>query len=98
MAIAEVVQKQEDNANKVRTLALVYKEGDKVWLDLRNYHTLCLKKSLDAKYVKYTVDKVLSLVSVRLSGIPSNIHPVFYTDLLRLAAQDPLSRQESDDK
>lgn len=36
-------------------------------------------------------------MSVRLSGIPSNIHPVFHTDLLRPAAQDPLPGQESDD-
>jgi hypothetical protein len=48
------------------------------------------------KYAKYTVDKVLSPVAVQLSRIPSNIYPVFYTDLLRLARDDPLLGQETD--
>lgn len=96
--MADSAQKQEETANKRRTPAPGYKEGDKVWLDLRNYRTSRPKKSLDAKHAKYTVDKVLSPVSVRLSGIPGNIHPVFHTDLLRPAAQDPLYGQESDDK
>ena len=39
---------------------------------------------------------MLSLVSVRLLGILSDIHPVFYTDLLRLASQDRLPGQECD--
>ncbi|KAL9530810.1 hypothetical protein SMMN14_05532, partial [Sphaerulina musiva] len=55
-------------------------------LDLRNYTIVRPKKSLDTKYTKYIVEKVLLLVSVRLSGIPSNIYLVFYTDLLRPAA------------
>jgi hypothetical protein len=84
--IVESVQKQEDSVNKTRTPAPVYKERDKVWLDLRNYHTPRPKKSLDTKYTKYTVDKVLLPVSVRLLRIPSNIYLVFYTDLLRPAA------------
>jgi hypothetical protein len=71
--------------------------GDKVWLDLRNYKTNRLKRSLDMRYAKYIVAEVLSPVSVRLSGIPSNIHPVFYTDLLRLASGDWLPSQEYDD-
>ena len=41
--------------------------------------------------------EVLSPVSVRLSGIPSDIHPVFYIDLLRLISGDPLLGQQSDD-
>lgn len=41
--------------------------------------------------------EVLSPVSVRLSGIPRNIHPVFHTDLLRPAGRDPLPGQELDD-
>ena len=40
----------------------------------------------------------MSLASVRLLGIPKNIYPIFYTDLLRLASRDPLPGQESDDK
>jgi hypothetical protein len=95
--MAAAAQNQEDNANKTRTPAPIYRKGDKVWLDLRNYETNRPKKSLDAKHAKYTVDEVLSPVSVRLSGIPGNIHPVFHTDLLRPASQDPLPGQASDD-
>jgi len=84
--MAASAQRQEDSANKTRTPAPVYQEGDKVWLDLRNYKTNRPKRSLNAKHAKYTVAKVLSPVSVRLSGFPSDIHPVFHTDLLRLAS------------
>jgi transposase InsO family protein len=97
-SMAAVAQKQEESANKARAPAPIYRKGDKVWLDLRNYQTNRPKKSLDAKHAKYTVAEVLSPVSVRLSGIPSNIHPVFHTDLLRLASQDPLPGQETDDE
>ena len=68
-----------------------------MWLDLRNYRTDRPKKSLDARHAKYTVAEVLSPVSVRLTGIPGDIHPVFHTDLLRPASQDPLPGQETDD-
>lgn len=85
-SIAATAQKQEESANKTRTPAPIYRVGDKVWLDLRNYKTDRLKKSLNARHVKYTVAEVLSPVSVRLTGIPSDIHLVFHTDLLRPAS------------
>jgi len=97
-SMAESAQKQEEHANKKRKPAPVYRKGDKVWLDLRNYQTDRPKKSLDVRHAKYTVAEVLSPVSVRLTGIPSNIHPVFHTDLLRLASRDPLPGQECDDE
>nr|POE51761.1 hypothetical protein CFP56_25968 [Quercus suber] len=88
--MAAAAQKQEENANKTRNPAPIYRVGDKVWLDLQNYRTDRPKRSLDAKHAKYTVAEVLSPVSVRLSGIPRKIHPVFHTDLLRPASEDPL--------
>ena len=95
--MAAAAQNQEESANRTRTPAPIYRVGDKVWLDLRNYQTNRPKKSLDARHAKYTVSEVLSPISVRLSGIPSNIHPVFHTDLLRPASEDPLPGQEADD-
>jgi transposase InsO family protein len=96
-SMAVAAQKQEETANKNRTPAPIYREGDKVWLDLRNYRTDRPKKSLDSRHAKYTVAEVLSPVSVRLKGIPRDVHPVFHTDLLRPASQDPLPGQETDD-
>jgi len=96
-SMAASAQKQEESANKTRTPAPIYRVGDKVWLDLRNYTTTRPKKSLDARHAKYTVSEVLSPVSVRLTGIPRDIHPVFHTDLLRPASQDPLPGQETGD-
>ena len=96
-SMAAAAQKQEESANKTRTPAPIYRVGDKVWLDLRNYTTTRPKKNLDARHAKYTVSEVLSPVSVRLTGIPRDIHPVFHTDLLRPASQDPLPGQETDD-
>jgi hypothetical protein len=85
-SIAAAAQKQGESVNKTRTPAPIYRVGDKVWLDLRNYTTTRPKKSLDARYAKYTVSEVLLPVSVRLTGIPRDIHLVFYTDLLRPAS------------
>jgi transposase InsO family protein len=95
--MAAAAQNQEDSANRTRNPAPVYRVGDKVWLNLKNYRTTRPKRSLDAKHAKYTVAEVLSPVSIRLSGIPGDIHPVFHTDLLRPAASDPLPGQETDD-
>lgn len=95
--MAAAAQQQEETANRTRTPAPIYRIGDKVWLDLRNYKTTRLKRSLDAKHAKYTVSEVLSPLSVRLTGLLTNIHPVFYTDLLRPASEDPLPGQETDD-
>lgn len=91
------VQAQEEAANRKRNAATVFRVGDKVWLNLKNYRTDRLKRSLDFKHAKYTVAEVLTPVTVRLSGIPRGIETVFHTDLLRLASRDPLFGQEIDD-
>jgi len=95
--MAAASQKQEASANKTRTPAPIYRVGDKVWLDLRNYQTNRPKRSLDAKHAKYTVSRVFSPALVELTGIPSGICRTFHTDLLRPASQDPLPGQVSDD-
>jgi len=98
VSMGAAAQQQEESANKSRTPAPIYKEGDKVWLDLRNYSTNRPKKNLDSKHAKYTVSKIFSPASVELTGIPSSIHPIFHTDLLRPSSEDPLPGQVRDDE
>jgi transposase InsO family protein len=90
-------QQQEESANKRRRPAPIFRKGDKVWLSLRNYTTDRPKKKLDIRQAKYTVAEVISPLSVRLEGIPKGIHPVFHPDLLKLASNDPLVDQVTDD-
>jgi hypothetical protein len=96
-SMAATNQQQEESANRKRSPAPIFRTGDKVWLDLRNYTSDRPKKKLDIKHAKFTVAEVISPLSIRLQGIPSGIHPVFHPDLLRLASRDPLPGQEADD-
>jgi hypothetical protein len=96
-SMATSIQKQEEAANRRRNPAPIFRKGDKVWLDLRNYRTDRPKKKLDIRHAKYTVAEVISPLSIRLEGIPKDIHAIFHPDLLRLASADPLPGQEVDD-
>jgi hypothetical protein len=60
---------------------MLYKVGDKVWLNLKNVQTSRLSKKLDYKNTKFTIIKVINSYSYWLST-PSRIHNVFYTTLL----------------
>ncbi len=88
--------RQQASANRKRKPAPVYKEKDKVWLDLRNVRTNRSSKKLDWLHAKYTVTRVVSPHSVQLD-VPSGIHPTFHVDLLRPAAEDPFPSQQTDD-
>src|ERR1700739_1728142 len=53
-------------------------------------------KKLDWVNAKYTITKVISSHAYQLDP-PPGIHNVFYTMLLRRAAEDPLPSQKRDD-
>ena len=67
-----------------------------VYLSLRNIKTKRPSKKLDDRSTKFTITKVISLLSYRLNT-PPRVHNVFYADLLRPAATDPLPSQVVDD-
>ncbi|KAL9564024.1 hypothetical protein ACKAV7_011798 [Fusarium commune] len=88
----------EDQANRHRRPARRYREGDYVWLDARNIKTLRPQKKLDWKNIgPLKITKVISPYAYWLD-LPASmkIHPVFYTNLLRPAATNPLPGQNPD--
>lgn len=95
-AIAVAQERQQEQANRNRQPAPVYKEHDRVWLNLRNVRTQRPSKKLDWLHAKYEVLEVPTPHTVRLN-VPTGIHPVFHVELVRPAATDPLPSQLTDD-
>jgi hypothetical protein len=95
-AIATAQDKQQEYANRSRQAAPTYREGDQVWLNLRNIRSQRHSKKLDWLHGRYTVQEVPSSHTVRLN-MPTGVHPVFHVDLIRPAATDPLPSQIVDD-
>lgn len=95
-SIATAQEKQQTQANKTRTAAPQYKEGDWVFLNLRNVKTTRPSKKLDWLHGKYQVVKQVNSHSYQLD-VPGKIHPVFHVDLLRPVPNDPLPSQKIGD-
>ncbi|KAI0993544.1 hypothetical protein K3495_g14640 [Podosphaera aphanis] len=95
-AMASAQQQMEDQANRSRIPAPIFRVGDKVWLNLKNIQTPQLNKKLAWVSGKYTVTKVISPHVIELD-VPSGIHPRFHVQLIRRAGQDPLPSQVVDD-
>ena len=96
MVVAQ--QSQEKYANLHREESISYKEGDKVWLNLKNISTDRPSKKLDWVHAKYTVTKTfLDSPYFYELNTPKGIHSKFHTSLLRPAANNPLPSQQVDD-
>lgn len=95
-AMASAQALQEEQANRRRQAAPVYKKDDWVWLNLRNVRTQRPSKKLDWLHARYRVVDVPSPFTVRLD-VPTGIHPVFHIELVRPAATDPFPSQLVDD-
>ena len=88
----------EEQANKKRTPARKYYEGQFVWLDARNIKTARPTKKLDWKRLgPFRIEKVISPYAYRLE-LPASmrVHPVFHVSLLQPAADDPVPGQRQD--
>jgi len=94
--MAEAQQVQENSTNRKRSQAPSFQVGDKVWLSLKNIRTDRPSKTLDVRNAKYTVTEVIGSYSYRLDT-PPGISNVFYSQLLRLANNDPLLSQKRTD-
>ncbi|KAI1006336.1 hypothetical protein K3495_g1880 [Podosphaera aphanis] len=94
--MAAAQQIMEEQANKNRNPAPLFRIGDKVWLDLRNVSTPQPKKKLAWVNAKYSVTIIISPHVVELD-VPSKIWPRFHVELVRKAGDDPLPSQVQDD-
>ena len=65
-------------------------------MSLRNIRTKQLSKKLDRKNAKYTITRVIGSYSYELDTL-IGVHNVFYAQLLRPAAADPLPSQRTTD-
>jgi hypothetical protein len=90
--MAATQEAQERYTNRYRIQALVFKEGDKVWLSLENIKTSRPSKKLDAKYAKFTVRKAIGSHSYKLNTSPG-VHNVFHSRLLRPVKEKTLPGQ-----
>ncbi|KAI1000740.1 hypothetical protein K3495_g7457 [Podosphaera aphanis] len=90
-------QVMEESANRGRQQSENFKEGDRVWLNLKNVETPRLSKKLAWLHNKYRVVKVISSHVVELD-VPTGIHPRFNADLLKRAAEDPLPSQKLEEQ
>ncbi|KAF4624767.1 hypothetical protein G7Y89_g13402 [Cudoniella acicularis] len=88
--------KTDRATEKINSTIKVYLR-DKVWLNLKNIRTDRPSKTLDVRNAKYTVIEVIGSYSYRLDT-PPGISNVFYSQLLRLANDDPLLSQEATER
>ncbi|KAI0993504.1 hypothetical protein K3495_g14680 [Podosphaera aphanis] len=67
VAMASAQQRMEENANRKRNEAEIFREGYKVWLNLKNIQTPKLSKNLSWSNAKYQVTKVIDSHCVELN-------------------------------
>src|SRR3954463_751182 len=94
MAIAQETQERQSNAR--RSVAEVFRPGDRVWLKLKNINTTRPIKKLDWIALPYRVLECVGTHAVRLNT-PPGIHPVFHVILDKKAGADPLPSQLAHD-
>jgi len=86
---------QEWHANKGRSPAYDFKEGDMVYLNTRNLRTQRPAKKLDWKFIgPYKIKRKLNPYAYELQLPPEmKIHPTFHVSLLQPLKHEPVGRQ-----
>jgi transposase InsO family protein len=86
---------QEWHANKGRSPAYDFKEGDMAYLNTRNLRTQRPTKKLDWKFIgPYKIKRKLSPYAYELQLPPEmKIHPTFHVSLLQPMKHEPVGRQ-----
>lgn len=89
--------RQAEFANKHRTTAPKFREGDEVWLETRNLSMERPARKLSEKFIgPFRIVEVMGPVTYRLELPPAlRIHDVFHASLLRRTASDPLPNQNA---
>ena len=93
MAAAQA--KYEDDANRTRQPAPIFKVGDEVWLDAKNIRTKRPARKLDWKNLgRFKIKRVLNSWAYELE-LPETmkVHPVFHVSKLSLVTSHPLPGQ-----
>ncbi|EGX43835.1 hypothetical protein AOL_s00212g2, partial [Orbilia oligospora ATCC 24927] len=100
MEINRAAQIQQEQANKRRRPSPDYKEGDHVWLDMRNIKTARPCPKLSNKMEgPFQILKSVGKRAYKLKLPPSmRIHPVFHTNLLHPAPDNAFPSQNHEER
>jgi len=102
--VKSMIHKAQDNMKRYydqqRTLALVFKPGDKVFLDVSDIWTMCPSQKLSYQWLGLFVVKQQirpMIYRLKLPHWMKQLHPVFNVVKLTPALDDPITGWKTED-